>query len=195
MTPRPLNLPAGRVWLRVAKPDWADPLDPGYAKNVGGRWNPPNSFPTLYLSGNVITARLQIERMCAGTPITPDDLADDAYMLVAATLPSAQPSADAVTEEGLIALGLPTSYPLDDQGHSVSHATCQPIGASLEQQGRSGIWCRSACSPDGHGRELAWFSGSQRAAAVWNKPLPFGLWRHADTWHDVELADQRDPTN
>lgn len=131
--------------------------------------------------------------MCAGTPITPDDLADDAYVLVAVSLPSLKTGVDAVTEEGLSALGLPASYPLDDQSQFIPRETCQPVGAVLQQQGRSGVWCRSACSEDGRGREFAWFSRSQRAAAVWNKSLPFGVWRHADTWRDVGLADQPDP--
>jgi hypothetical protein len=193
LTLRTVKLPDGRIWLRVAQPDWTNPLDSSYAQNFGGRWNPPKSFATLYLNGDVITARLQIERMCGGTPITPDDLADDAYVLVAATLPAAQFGADAVSVEGLISLGLPQSYPLDGQGGSIPRAMCHEIGAGLQQQGIGGVWCRSHCTDDGRGKEFAWYSGTQNATAVWHDALQFGAWRYADTWHDIELAHQPDP--
>lgn len=177
----------------MAKPEWAQPLDSSYAQNFGGRWNPPKSFPTLYLSADVLTARLQIERMCSGTPVTPDDLADDAYVLVAATLPAAQVGADAVSQEGLIALELPQSYPVDEQGVLVPQARCRTIGVDLQQQGLRGVWCKSACTDDGRGKEFAWFSGMQSAIAAWTHSLPFGSWRYANTWQDLELADQPDP--
>jgi hypothetical protein len=193
LTPRTVKLPDGRIWLRVAQPDWTKPLDPTYAQNFGGRWNPPRSFPTLYLNGDVVTARLQIERMCGGTPITPDDLADDAYVLVAATLPEAQLGADAVSVEGLISLGLPESYPLDGHGDSIPRETCGAIGAGLQQQGIRGVWSRSTCTDDGRGKEFAWYSGTQNATAVWQDALQFGVWRYAETWHDIELPHQPDP--
>jgi RES domain-containing protein len=111
--PRTVRLPDSRVWLRVADPEWADPLDPSYARRTGGRWNPPGSVATLYLNGDVVTARLQIERLLAGSPVRLDDLDDEAYILVAAMLPRAQMSADATSEAGLRALQLPKSYPCD----------------------------------------------------------------------------------
>lgn len=138
---------------------------------------------------------MQIERMCAGTPVTPDDLSDDAYSLVAATLPSVPPGADAVTDEGLSSLELPPSYPLDEDGAPISHADCQPIGASIKQHGHSGVWCRSACTTDGTGREFAWFPGAHKASRVWDKPLLFGSWRHASSWRDIEVADQPEPSS
>lgn len=193
MIPRTVSLPDRRIWLRVAKPDWEDPLDPSYARDNGGRWNPPRSFPVLYLNADVVTARLQIERMCEGTPVTPDDLLDDAYVLAAATLPPAQSAADAVSDEGLRALALAETYPLDRRGARVSHSTCSAVGAELEHHRIRGIWCRSACTDDGRGRELAWFSGTQNAGAVWDEPLPFGSWRYANSWQDIKLRDQPDP--
>ena len=100
-------LPNGRVWLRVADPLWTRPLDPSFAAAAGGRWNPPGSFPVLYLNADVVTARLQIDRLVEDQPFTADDLDDDAYVLVAATLPRSQTCADAVSGAGLKALGLP----------------------------------------------------------------------------------------
>lgn len=195
MTPRRVRLPDGRVWLRLAEPEWEDPLDPSFAAAHGGRWNPPNSYPVLYLNGDVETARLQIGRMLAGSPVHLDDLDDAAYVLVAATLPRAQQSADAVTDSGLRALGLPPTYPLDRAGTPIGHATCQSVGMVLHGAALRGVWCRSACTSDGRGRELAWFPATRRSRArpVWDDPLPLGRWRDADGWPELGLADQADP--
>ncbi len=116
MTPLTVRLPDGRLWLRVADPSWTEPLDPTFAQKAGKRWNPPNSYATLYLNADIVTARLQIDRMCADTPVTPDDLSDDAYVLVAATIAPGIRAADAVSSEGLVALSLPSTYPIDAGG-------------------------------------------------------------------------------
>jgi len=193
MKPRATALPDRRVWLRVASPDWVDPLDPAWAATQGGRWNPPNSFPTLYLNADVPTAQLQIERLCEGMPFSAADLSDDAYLLVPLRLPTAQRAADAVSEPGLAALGLPASYPLDSDGKVIDRAVCQPIGRQVRELRLNGVWCRSAASADGRGRELAWFPATRAAQPARRPPLPFGRWRHAATWRDIGLRDQPDP--
>ena len=190
-----VRLPDERVWLRVAEPSWDNPLDPSFARDRGGRWNPPGSFPALYLNADVATARMKIERMLAGSPVTVDDLDDEAYVLVAATLPTAQICADATTAAGLRSLGLPDTYPRDADGVEIDHRACQRIGRQVHDAGLDGVWCRSACTADGRGRELAWFPAPRRAAArpVWSEPLPFGAWRYADGWGDFGLDDQPEP--
>lgn len=195
MTPRAVLLPDGRVWLRVADPSWRNPLDPSFAGRKGGRWNPPHSHPTLYLNGEVATARLQIARMLRGFPVEVDDLDDDAYVLVAATLPRAQRCADAVSPTGLRALGLPESYPVDAKGTRVDRETCRPIGVGVQELGLRGVWCRSVLQDDGEGRELAWFPATRRSVArpVWERPLPLGAWRLARGWADLGLVAQPEP--
>lgn len=195
MKARTVRLPDGRVWLRAANPDWTDPLDPSHAAERGGRWNPPDSYPTLYLNGDVGTARAQIERMLTGSPVRIDDLDDDAYVLVAATLPASQVCANATTPAGLRALDLPGSYPLDSAGVVLPVAVCQPVGLHVKSAGLRGVWCRSASMSDGTGRELAWFPAGARSRArrVWRKALPLGRWRHATSWADIGLDEQRDP--
>lgn len=190
-----MQLPDGRVWLRVADPSWTDPLDPSHAREHGGRWNPPGSFDTLYLNADLQTAQLQIERLLAGSPVHPDDLDDDAYLLVAATLPRTQAAADAVSGPGLKALGLGEAYPLDSRGRRVQQATCQEIGVRLHDAGLRGVWCRSAQGTDARTRELAWFPATARSVArpVWSEPLPWDSWRHAAGWADLALEDQPDP--
>jgi len=173
-------------WLRVADATWDDPLDPTFAKHHGGRWNPKGSFPTLYLNEDLHTAKAQIHKMFDGSPVAPEDL-DDGYVLIAATLPSRQLVAEAVTISGVQALGLPGTYPLDATGQTVSQETCQPIGADIKKKGLRGVRARSAATPDGTGRELAWYPArSSSMATAIGDPIPFSQWWHADT-----LAERR----
>ena len=192
MRPRVRRLPEGRVWLRVADPDWDDPLDGGHAARVGGRWNPPGSYRTLYLNADVETVHLQIEAMLRGSPVRPDDLEDGAYVLVVATLPREQACALALTADDLRGLELPETYPVDAKGNFVPREVCQAVGASVHEAGLRGVLCRSAVTPDGRGRELAWFPATSRsrARAVWTEPWPYGMWRHAESWGDLEIDVQ-----
>lgn len=195
MNPRTVRLPDGRVWLRVADPEWKNPLDPAPAGVRGGRWNPPGSHPTLYLNGDVVTARNQIERLLADSPVRIDDLDDSAYVLVAATLPRGQVCADAAAPSGLRALGLADTYPRDSGGAPVPAEECRKIGVSVQAAGLRGVWCRSAATPDGTGRELAWFPATvrSRARAWWRSPRPLSRWRAAATWADLGLREQPEP--
>ena len=190
------GLPDGRIWLRVAGAEWTHPLDTSYAGLHGGRWNPAGSFNALYLNADVATARAQSRRLLRDSPVAEDDLDDDApFVLVPATLPTRQHVADAVSADGLSALGLPSTYPRGSSGRVIPRSHCQPVGLAVRDQGLRGVWCRSAATGDGSGRELAWFPPrpSSRAQAVWTRPLPFGAWRHAASWPDLSLPDQRDP--
>lgn len=190
-----MTLPEGRVWLRVADPLWADALDPSFAAVTGGRWNPPGSFPVLYLNADVRTARLQIDRLVQDQPFTVDDLEDDAYLLIAVNLPRRQVCADAVSGAGLRSLGLPPSYPLSASGEVVERGVCQPIGAALRERGLRGVWCISAAASLPVGRELAWFPASARSRArpLWEQGQPLGRWRDATDWKDIDLAAQAHP--
>lgn len=194
MDPKTCDLPNRRVWLRVADPEWDDPLDARWAGRTGGRWNPPASYPTLYLNADLETARLQVIRLLEGTPAEIDDLADDAYDLVAATLPRDQKGAVALNAKELEGLGLTDRYPSNDKGNRVPHRVCQPIGAEVQRRGLRGVLVRSAVRSDGRGTELAWFPATIRSAAhpVWDEPLPVGDWRDAERWEDVGLDPQVD---
>jgi hypothetical protein len=169
-------LPDGHLWLRVADQTWNDPLDPTFAQRHGGRWNPPRSYATLYLNEDVETARAQIHQMLEGSPVPSEDI-DQGYVLITATLPTRQEVADGVTDAGIGALGLPRTYPLSASGHIVAHDVCQPIGEDIKERGLRGIHARSAATPDGSGRELAWFPArpSSRAKPT-GDPIPFGEW-------------------
>ncbi len=130
--------------------------------------------------------------MLEGQPVGVDDLDDGAYVLVALTLPRHQECAGAVSEADLAALGLPASYPRDAAGEPVPWAACQRIGSAIRERELRGILCRSAATPDGRGRELAWFPATRRSRAhpVWPEPRDLGEWRGALTWRDLDLDPQ-----
>lgn len=167
--------PADHLWVRVAKPDWEDPFDASFAGRHGGRWNPPRSWPTLYLNRDLDTARAQVSRLLEGTFARPEDLSDDAFVLVAARLPIVE-VADVVSASGVKAAGLPSTYPLNSNGSIVSHGRCQAVGTQAHADGLGGVEARSACTPDGSGRELALWSGLESVRSV-RRRVPYGRWR------------------
>lgn len=177
------QLPDGHIWLRLTRPHYADPFDPSFAQRRGGRWNPPGSWPTLYLNHDLFTVHAQMRHMFTGRGIEPDDLDDDAPIrLAAATLPGRQRVADLVSPEGVVSAGLPSTYPLDRDARPVPHAATQRVGIEAHDAGLRGAWCRSAA---GTGRELGWFpAGRSHARPHWPLPVPFGAWRHV-----VSLAE------
>lgn len=159
-------LPDGHRWLRIADGEWRDLLDPFFAGLHGGRWNPPRSFPTLYLNEDRVTARINLRQFIVRWPYEPEDLRDDTGpVLVTATLPRHQRVADAHSRAGVAALGLPETYPLDERGRLVPRESCQPLGVAVRERGLRGVRCRSAQAPDGAGRELAWFPATSRSRA------------------------------
>jgi hypothetical protein len=173
-----VRVPDGHLWLRITRPHYGDPFDPTFAQRRGGRWNPPESWPTLYLNHDLATVHAQVRHLFVGRGIEPDDLDDDAPIrLAAATLPQRQRAADVVTVDGVDAVGLPVSYPLDERGDEIPHETTQAIGVAVHDAGLRGVLCRSAA---GVGREFAWFPAARSTARpLWPTPLPFGAWRYA----------------
>lgn len=185
MKPVVVRLRDGHEWLRVADPAWADPLDPSYAGEHGGRWNPPMSFLTLYLCEDLPTARAQIVKLLDGSPVEPEDL-DPGFELVVATLPRSQDAADAFTGEGLAALGLPPTYPRHPNGRPVRHETCQPVGEDVHALGLRGVYARSAVMPEEAGRELAWFPARADSRATPVETLDFQEWWYPETLSPLE---------
>ena len=171
------RLPDGHVWWRIADPTWRDPLDPGFARRHGGRWNPSGSFPVLYLNQGVSTARENLRAFIARWPYRPEDLRDDAGpTLVGCVLPRRQAACDVHSDDGLRAAGLPRTYPLHDDGTPVPHAACQAIGVRVHAAGLRGVHARGARTRHGDGRELAWFPASRRSTARGVESLPFTTW-------------------
>lgn len=158
------TVPITDVFYRVADPDWSDPLDPSFAAaNAGQRWNPPG-LHCLYLNRDEQTARANLLRLFVGLPYGPEDLDPaTAPFLLDVLLPSGD-AADAYTDDGLVELSLPTTYPTDAHGDVIPHETCQPIGLQIFESGLDGVDCRSAA--EGGVRELAWFPRDSVAVEV-----------------------------
>ena len=165
------SVAVGGTYYRVADPRWDDPLDPGHAEASGQRWNPPG-VACLYLNDDMATARSNIADRFAGLPYGPEDLEPaEAPVLIVVEVPAGQ-ALDAVSDEGLAAVGLPVTYPLDSDGDVVAHSFCQPIGAAARDAGPDGVASRSAAA--GGGRELAWFPRADPAVAT--ERLSFDTW-------------------
>lgn len=170
-------LPNGHEWWRIANPAWGDALDPSYAGHHGGRWNPPESFPTLYCNEDRVTARLNLRLFIRSWPYEPEDLRDDkGPVLIGATLPRNQRVADVHSRKGVASVKLPAAYPLDDKGKLVPHDPCQRIGQEVKRRRLRGVRCRSARAPEGAGRELAWFPSTARSRARRKTTLAFEHW-------------------
>lgn len=181
VNPQPLDLPDRQHWLRVADASWAEPLDTSYAREHGGRWNPPSWGDTLYLSADLATARAQVVARADLSGFDVDDLTDDApYLLVTAVLPAGQRATDAQSAVGLAAIGLPTTYPDDGTGKLVPWERCQPIGPATVAAGLTGVLARSALAAEPDGRELAWYPRPGQLATAVSTTL-FAHWRHNNT--------------
>ena len=154
----PLLVSRGGVYVRVADPDWEDPLSGDFAKARGGRWNAPGAFPVVYLNGDVRVARANVLQRFAGLPYGPEDLEPSAAPALVSTAVPEDEFVDVVSDAGCAAVGLPRTYPVHDDGVPVSHELCRPVGQAAWDAGLPGIACRSAApaAPPG-GEELACF--------------------------------------
>lgn len=153
----------GGAYLRVADRGWEDPLEGSYAQRSGGRWNPPGSFPVVYLCATAAVARANVLRLLAGQPYGPEDLdPENAPVLVGTTVREGR-YADVVTAAGIRAAGLPATYPRDGRGRVIPPARCRPVGAGAEAAGLPGVACRSAApGASKRGEELAHFPRGKR---------------------------------
>ncbi len=153
----------GGRYLRVADPSWVRPLDGRYARDRGGRWNPPGSFPVVYLFGAIDVAHSFVLSRFEGHPYSAFDLRPESGPdLVETDVPDDR-FVDVVTDDGCRAAGLPASYPREGDGTTVSHERCRPVGVAAWEGGEPGIACRSATVRERDtGEELAWFTRGPR---------------------------------
>ena len=171
------TLRRGGTYFRLAEPGWVDPLDTSYGQRRGGRWNPPGAFAVLYLNDSVPTSRLQVLHKLGGLPYGPEDLEPSAqHDLVTVEVPTLT-HLDCVSDDGLAAVALPTSYPRYRNGRPVTHATCQPIGSRAFESRLAGVACRSAATnakPDN--QELAFFDRASGPRPAVTTRTPFAAW-------------------
>jgi hypothetical protein len=134
----------GGSYNRLADPSWADPLDTSYSKKHGGRWNPSGEFGVLYLNRGLRMARLQVQHKLKGQPYGVEDLDEaEQHDLVSVEVVE-RDWLDCVTGSGLVAVGLPATYPRHPNGRPVRQTNCQAVGRGAFVGGRPGVACRSA---------------------------------------------------
>ena len=148
----------------AAFPVW----DGAGAAAQGGRWNPPESFPVVYLTSSVAVARAYVFQKLEGQPYGPEDLRAGP-VLVRTRVPEDR-YVNAVTAAGLRDLGLPKTYPLDGRRRLVPWRRCQPIGLRAWEADLPGVAARSARA---EGEELAYFG---------RRKLRRGAVRSFDQW-------------
>lgn len=178
----PPQHPIGGAYLRVVDPDWTDPLDPSYATSSEGRRNPPEGapgvpsggIPTLYLNADLTTARANARAKFKGLPYGPEDL-DPAIapLLIDVEIPDGD-AWDLRSDEGLDAVGLPSTYPLDGSGNEIGWRWCQAISLEAWESNSDGAACRSA--PDGGTDELAWLVRTRTATASASRSFDKWYW-------------------
>jgi hypothetical protein len=167
----------GGRYLRVVDPTWRRPLDPRFAAERGGRWNPPGSFPVVYLCATREVARANVLRRFAGLPYALLDLLPDRRPALIETDVPDRRVVDVVTDPGCRAAGLPITYPFEEGGEVVAWDRTKPIGTVAWDHGEAGIAARSAALPRGErGEELAWFVKTQDDRLRVSARRRFGDW-------------------
>jgi hypothetical protein len=171
-----LRVGRGGAYFRLADPGWEDPLETSYSRAAGGRWNMPGTFGVLSLNATVPMARLQVAHKLAGQPYAVEDLDEsEQHDLVSVAVPEGD-HLDCVSDEGLAAVGLPASYPLDPAGVSVGWETCRPIGQAAYSDGAPRIACRSAVAgATAQDEELGVFDREAANVAITDR-RPFADW-------------------
>lgn len=164
----------GGFYYRVCKPDWVDCSDAAFSQIHGGRWNPPGPHAALYLNRTEHLAALQAIENFRGEAHSLFDLRPERRPDLSTVEVPATQVVDAVTGEGLEALGLPASYP---DGCLGRWDECQVIGEELYGGGEPGIACRSACPGAAReDEELAWFVREGRGPVESGERRRFGAW-------------------
>jgi RES domain-containing protein len=153
------------------------PLETAGARTHGGRWNPPNSFPVLYLALSVDTAAAEFFRTAErqGMPadhLLPRRLHRYEVRLVALLELRSSPSLAAV---GLDELAV----------QQINSRPCQQVGEAAHHLGFEGIWAPSA---SGVGEVLAVF---------WDRITPGSSIRPVDsaTWESLPRRPERKGTD
>lgn len=172
------HIERGGTFFRVADPSWHNPLDTSYSKVFGGRWNPPREFGVLYLCGTVLVAAANARKTFENEIATLYDLLPEARPDLQYVNVKRASFVDVFTEEGVKAVRLPASYPLD-----VSWNRCRTIARRLYAARENGILSRSAVTALQLGEELAIFDTSLSLVKRGRK-LPFM------EWYPVEVSKE-----
>jgi RES domain-containing protein len=106
------------------------------ARTVGGRWNPPGSFATLYLAGSVEVAAAELHRLASRGGRAVDDFLPRHLLEYEVGL---EAILDLTNPATLEAVGLG-----EEQLRSEDAMPCQEVGEAAHHLGREGILAPSA---------------------------------------------------
>jgi hypothetical protein len=169
------------LYYRVCDPEWSDCTDTTFSKRAGGRWNEAGRFGVLYLCRDLLVAAANARKNFEGEIHSLYDLNPEYRPAILEFSLGRSPGhrfVDAVSNSGLSAFGLPTSYPLTATGGKIAHARCRAVGFEAYASDEAGIACRSAAeATDGSwiGEELALFDRASELAAP-GKRRGFAAW-------------------
>ena len=110
----------------------------------------------LYLNATEQMARLQVEHKLAGQPYDIEDLDPGAQHDLVEVDVAETDALDLVSAEGLAAVGLPASYPLDALGHPIGASGGRIVATMVHELARSGggLGLAAICSGGGQGDAL-----------------------------------------
>jgi len=134
------------VWFRHQASNWRYSSPGAGARSHGGRWNPAQSFPTLYLAEDDGVAFAELQRLADKNGISPSDM-----------LPRDLLSYDVELEDVIDLRELEAQETVglkDIEGELTPLKLCQDIGAVANHLGREGVLAPSAA---GSGLTLAVF--------------------------------------
>ena len=118
------------------------PLSGEGARKLGGRWNPPASFPVLYLADSPATCEAEFRRLAALQGRQPRDFLPRALHQIEC---DGLPLLDLRSSTARAAVGL-----TDADLHSDDRSRCQTVGEAAEFLGFAGVLAPSAADrPDG----------------------------------------------
>jgi RES domain-containing protein len=141
----PLTAVSGRAFRHQAV-EWHYSQPGAGARTIGGRWNPPNSFATLYLGLSVDVAAAELRRLAERAGRDPADFMPRHLLEYEVELGAIL---DLTDTAALDALGL-----TDAQLRSNDAEVCQQVGEAAHHLGREGVL---APSVTGSGNVVAVF--------------------------------------
>lgn len=116
--------------------EWSYSQPGAGARTVGGRWNPPNSFATLYLGLSLEVVEAEFHRLAERSGRDPEEFLPRHLLRYEIRLESLLDLTDAAARKEL---GLS-----DAQLRSADARACQEIGEAAHHLGREGVLAPSA---------------------------------------------------
>jgi RES domain-containing protein len=164
---RPRRAPHRHNVVRVVRAGWTDPLDAGFSRDAKDkRWNTPD-FPALYCCCSEAVARAAARDVFRAVGIARLNELQSAYRPPLIEIAWSGDVVDVASEEGVVAAGLPSSYPA-----GVDRRATRQRAVEWHAGGAHGVVCRSASL---HRVGLSMWAGDHRPwgeLAIWTCNAP-----------------------